>query len=83
MREKDKAIKEKTEQIKLLQEAKGPEQMMEIKSRQKELEVLFYQENLRWKHRAKKHSFKEGDRNTKFFHACANQRRRKNAIVRI
>jgi hypothetical protein len=38
---------------------------------------------LLWKQRAKIRAAVEGDENTRFFHACANQRRRKNKIQLI
>lgn len=57
--------------------------MEEILNLQKELHVLMEQEILKWKQRAKKHWYKNGDRNTRFFHACANQRRHKNHIRQI
>lgn len=41
------------------------------------------QEDLKWKQRAKRNWFREGDRNTKFFHACASQKRKKNFSTSI
>ncbi|XP_042972999.1 uncharacterized protein LOC122304801 [Carya illinoinensis] len=45
--------------------------------------VLLQQEDLKWKQRAKKNWYCMGDKNTKFFHACANQRRNKNLILSV
>lgn len=39
------------------------------------------QEDQRWKQRVKRTWYKFGDRNTKYFHTCANQRRKKNLII--
>jgi hypothetical protein len=41
------------------------------------------QEDLKWRQRAKVEWLKNGDRNTKFFHACANQRKRRSIIEKI
>jgi len=47
------------------------------------LNDLLAEEELKWKQRAKVSWLREGDRNTKYFHMCANQRKRKNQIVEI
>ena len=52
----------------------------EIKNIKRELESLLAQDDERWKQRAKVNWLKHGDRNTKFYHAIANQRRRNNRI---
>jgi hypothetical protein len=40
-------------------------------------------EDIRWRQRSKRHGYKDGDQNTKFFHAWANQRRKFNSIKKI
>ena len=55
----------------------------DIKNIKRELEFLLAQDNERWKQRAKVKWLKNGDQNTKFYHACANQRRSSNRILRI
>jgi hypothetical protein len=45
--------------------------------------MLLRQEELWWRQRAKEEWLKQGDRNTKFFHACANSKRRKNFVGTI
>lgn len=55
----------------------------EAKQIQQELEFLLDQEDTKWKHRAKANWLRHGDRNTKFYHACANQRRKLNQILKI
>ncbi|XP_042974742.1 uncharacterized protein LOC122306380 [Carya illinoinensis] len=47
------------------------------------MNVLLEKEDLRWKQRAKRNWYKHGDRNTKYFHACANQRRKRNCIKEV
>lgn len=41
------------------------------------------QDDLKWKQRAIRHWYKNGDRNTKYFHTCANQRRAKNFMKKV
>jgi hypothetical protein len=55
----------------------------EVRRVKQELQNLLDQENLRWKQRAKINWLKYGDRNTKFYHACANQRKKSNQIYKI
>jgi hypothetical protein len=46
----------------------------------KELNHLISQEEIYWRQRSRISWMKDGDRNTKFFHECASQRKRKNEI---
>jgi hypothetical protein len=61
----------------------GPDQREAIKKLQDEIEILMKQEDLRWKQRAKQNWYQNGDRNTQFFHAWADHRRRINHIKAI
>jgi hypothetical protein len=53
------------------------------KTVQKELEPLLEKSNLNWRQRAKVNWLRSGDRNTKYFHACANYWRKSNTIYAI
>jgi 23S rRNA maturation mini-RNase III len=48
-----------------------------------DLNSLLEQEELKWKQRAKENWLKNGDRNIKYFHACANQPSKKNVINEV
>jgi hypothetical protein len=50
---------------------------------QTEANLLLTQEDLHWHQRSKEMWLKCGDKNTKCFHACVTQRRRKNLIQKI
>ncbi|XP_050285288.1 uncharacterized protein LOC126724903 [Quercus robur] len=53
----------------------------DINCLRKEINDLLDSEETIWRQRSKVHWYKEGDRNTKFFHARASERRRKNTIL--
>ena len=55
----------------------------EINSLKREINTLLDDEELYWGQRAKAHWLKEGDKNTKFFHAQASERRKQNTIAGI
>ena len=56
----------------MLQQQEGPENNDEIKKLNGEIKVLLEHEDLRWKQWAKQNWYKNGDRNTQYFHAWAN-----------
>lgn len=75
-----------TNQCNKLAEMQGQENVSEVGqvlALQKVLQVQMEQEELRWKQRAKVNWLSFGDRNSKFFHACANHRRKVNKISQI
>ena len=55
----------------------------ERKNLRKQFANLLKQEELKWIQRAKEKNIKEGEANTKFFHAKANGRHRINTIVSL
>jgi hypothetical protein len=69
-----------------LAELQGDDHMgdpAEIKAVQRDLGVMLDKLDLQWQQRAKVEWLKCGDRNTRFFHECANSRRKSNFIYSI
>ena len=56
---------------------------LEINRLRGELNDLLDDEKMCWGQRAKAHWLKKGEKNTKFFHAQASERRKQNTIVGI
>lgn len=81
--DREKLIAKKTAQLKSLQDCEGIDNVDDIKMLKREVGILLAQEDLRWKQRAKLNWYKAGDRNTRFFHSYASQRRRKNRILEV
>jgi hypothetical protein len=78
-----KQIKRKTPLLEELKRRENPTLIAEIKTLQAELDELLAREDIQWKQRAKQSWYQSGDRNTKYFHTWANQRRKTNSIRQI
>lgn len=76
-----KLIKEKTDLMAHLQENDDGSNAEDMKRIQTEINALLEQEEIAWQQRAKQHWLKDGDNNTRFFHLCANQRRKSNFLA--
>jgi hypothetical protein len=66
-----------------IQGVEGVPNLKAMKNIKKVVNTLLEQEEIRWKQRAKIDWLQYGDKNTKFFHACANQRQKANCIRTI
>ncbi|XP_057794267.1 uncharacterized protein LOC131010650 [Salvia miltiorrhiza] len=69
--------------ISSLQGRGDPYAINSINGARTELASLLLREEAHWQQRAKQHWLKGGDTNTKFFHAMASARRKKNTIIRL
>jgi hypothetical protein len=76
-------IKQKTHKLEAIQRNEDLENSEDIKRLNAEIELLLEKEDMRSKQRAKQNWYKDGDRNTQYFHAWANQRRRINRIQTV
>ncbi|XP_041025383.1 uncharacterized protein LOC121265780 [Juglans microcarpa x Juglans regia] len=81
--DRNQEIKLKTKVLKRLKDEESCLNAAEIKKLRKEVGTLLENEDIKWKQRAKRNWYAKGDRNTKYFHACANQMRQKNTIKLI
>ncbi|CAA0806346.1 Unknown protein, partial [Striga hermonthica] len=72
-----------TKKLEALQEDKINENWEAWNSTRKELEKAYKMEEIFWQQKARVHWLKEGNKNTKFFHAYTLSRRKQNAITRL
>jgi hypothetical protein len=76
-------IEAKTKELLSVQMSDNSDAQVEENRIKEELHIMLEQEELKWKQRAKVNWLQNGDRNTKFFHAYANQRKKRNQISKI
>jgi len=76
-------LKKKQKQLEHLQKNEKPALEPKIQAIQGEINALLEMEDIRWRQRAKRNWYVQGDRNTQYFHAWANQRRKSNGIVAV
>ncbi|XP_059429071.1 uncharacterized protein LOC132162868 [Corylus avellana] len=77
----NRLINAKTKELEAIQRGQGGDG--EEKVIKDAINELLEQEELSWKQRAKEEWLRHGDRNTKYFLACATQKRRQNTIDQI
>ncbi|XP_042942883.1 uncharacterized protein LOC122277065 [Carya illinoinensis] len=78
-----KRIQDQLAHLSYLQDRNSGHLIDEIKKVQREVGVILDSDNMRWKQRAKQRWLREGDRNTKFFHQAASQRRKTNMVKKL
>ncbi|KAF5447221.1 hypothetical protein F2P56_032789 [Juglans regia] len=78
-----KSTQSKLNQLSSLQNSNKGSNNKEIKNLQKDIDRLLEEENVKWQQRAKQNWLRDGDRNSKFFHRCANQRSKTNEISKL
>ena len=76
-------IREKHQLLQELTRSNGTENWHEIRRVKEEINSMLDNEELHWRQRSRSIWLKAGDKNTKFFHQRASQRRRKNNIVGV
>ncbi|XP_042974677.1 uncharacterized protein LOC122306311 [Carya illinoinensis] len=74
----EEELKSINKRLKWEQQNEGPHNVAIIKDLQKKFGLILEQEDLKWRQRAKQLWHQMGDKNTKYFHACATQRRKRN-----
>jgi hypothetical protein len=79
----EEAIKKHCRELGVIQSVDGVLDLAAIKHLKQNVHQLLEQEEVRWKQRAKINWLQHGDKNTKFFHACTNQRWKANSICAI
>lgn len=56
---------------------------VQLMSLQKQMAKLLMQDDVYWRQRAKTHWYRDGDQNTKFFHASVTARKKVNRILSL
>uniref|UniRef100_A0A803MJ30 Uncharacterized protein n=1 Tax=Chenopodium quinoa TaxID=63459 RepID=A0A803MJ30_CHEQI len=67
----------------LMEKEPSPENIAQMKAIDERMDELEEREEVFWKQRSRQEWLKSGDKNSKFFHTKAQQRRKRNAIVKI
>ena len=83
VRPNEVVIRKKKEQLTALQEDKVAAEGGLQKKLKEELANLMDKEDLFWRQRARENWLKWGDRNSRFYNACANQKRKAKIIQKI
>lgn len=83
VRRDQEAVQGKFKRLGYLQEKGNGGKIKEIQQLQKELDKNLEETDLKWKQRAKKKWLHYGDKNTKYYHMYATQRRKINKIAKI
>lgn len=78
-----KEIEEKQLRLDQLQKLKGPKDNEAIRALEEDLALLLEKEDIKWKQQAKRDWYHLGDLNTRYFHSCASQRKKKNWVHSI
>lgn len=79
-----KVIAEKRDKIIEMQDLNQGDPSETIRELQSEVIDILEDEDLKWCQRVKQRWWlKDGDRNTKFYHSCINQRKKSNSILSI
>ena len=76
-------LREKHQLLQELARNNGAENLHEIRRVKEEINSMLYNEELHWRQRSRSIWLRAGDKNTKFFHQRASQRRRKNNILGV
>jgi hypothetical protein len=71
------------QRLERLQRRENPGVLTQIKKLQREINQVLEMEDIKWKQRAKRNWYRQGDQNTQYFHAWASQRHRANFISSI
>jgi hypothetical protein len=79
----DALVREKTKALERIQADSSCEGEEDEQILKNEIHKLLEKDELQWKQRAKMDWLREGDQNTKFFHACVRQRQCRNRIEKI